>query len=624
MFKTSYQKFIYKKAYSRWLDDQSRREEWMETVHRYANFMVKRVPTRFKDRFIDATEAIYKIEVMPSMRALWTAGTALERDNICGYNCAYLVVDNPKAFSELMYILLNGTGVGFSVERQFINKLPSVPEVLKLDPNVIEFRDSKRGWAEGYHKFILELYRGNICAYDLSKIRPYGSVLKTFGGRASGPEPLQILMEVTRRIFENAKGRNLNSLECHDICCHIANVVVSGGVRRSACISLSNLSDDRMAKCKSGEFPAQRQRANNSVAYTEKPDQRKLISEWIKLIESRSGERGIFNRVAAKLTAANTGRRDNSYDFGCNPCGEIILRSNQFCNLTEVVVRPKDDLTHLKIKVMYATILGCVQSTLTDFKFIRKEWQDNCEEERLLGVSLTGLRDHHILSTVSTNSKKILSELRQVAIGTAEEWAKILGINMPTAITTVKPSGTVSQLVGSSSGLHPRFAPYYIRRVQMSTSDPLTKLMINQGMKAMPVYGVSNTVSFEFPIKSPKDSITQKLVSAIDQLDYWMMLKEFWCEHNPSCTITVKDDEWIEVLNWIEKNWNNVCGLSFFPESDTVYDNAPYEEIDEETYNNMVSDSIDINYTKLSKFEEKDYTQGSHEFSCSGTTGCEL
>ena len=626
MFKTSYQELIYKKSYARWVEEEGRREEWYETVDRYGQFFLDRIPKKYRDDFNDAYNAILELEVMPSMRALWTAGPALERDNICGYNCAYLAVDNPKSFAELMYILLNGTGVGFSVERQFINKLPSVPEVLKLSKDVIQFRDSKRGWAEGFHKFILELYRGKLCGYDLSKIRPYGARLKTFGGRASGPGPLEELMEFTRGVFENAKGRRLNSLECHDICCHVASVVVSGGVRRSACISLSNLSDDRMAKCKSGDFTniaPHRRYANNSVAYTEKPDTRKIISEWIKLIESNAGERGIFNRVAADATVAASGRRETGHDWGCNPCGEIILRPNQFCNLTEVVVRPEDLMPELIQKVKYATIIGCVQSTLTDFKFIGKKWQDNCEEERLLGVSLTGLRDHPVLSKVSDHSKQILRTLKKEAINTAKEWAKILDINMPTAITTVKPSGTVSQLVDSSSGLHSRHTPYYIRRIQISDSDPLHKLLTDSGMRSTYVFGSNNTVVYKFPIAAPKGSITVGDVPAVDQLEYWKMLKLFWCEHNPSCTITVKEEEWIEVLNWVNKNWDNICGLSFYPAEAAVYAQPVYEEIDEDTYNDMVKRLPNVDFTKLSEYETDDQTEGSQEYSCTGNQ-CEV
>jgi ribonucleoside-triphosphate reductase len=626
MFETPYQELIYKKSYARWIEKEGRRENWDETVLRYRDFFIERVPKKDRKAFWNACASVRRLEIMPSMRALWTAGPALDRDNICGYNCAYLVVDNPKAFAELMYILLNGTGVGYSVERQFINKLPPVPDKLKLSSEVIVFSDSKRGWAEGYHKFILELYRGKMCGYDLSKIRPYGARLKTFGGRASGPGPLEELLEFTRRIFQNAKGRNLNSLECHDICCHVASVVVSGGVRRSACISLSNLSDDRMAKCKSGDFTniaPYRQFANNSVAYTEKPDTRKIISEWIKLIESNSGERGIFNRVAADMTVAASGRREVGYEWGCNPCGEIILRPNQFCNLTEVVVRPEDTYKNLEQKVKYATILGCVQSTLTDFKFISKKWQDNCEEERLLGVSLTGLRDHVVLGR--EDCSVILRQLKAIAIDTAQRWARILNINVPTAITTVKPSGTVSQLVNSASGLHSRFAPYYIRRIQISDSDPIHKLLTNERMKSTYVLGSDNTVVYEFPMKSPEGSIVTADVSAIHQLNYWRALKENWCEHNPSCTITVKEDEWIEVLNWVNKNWDAVCGLSFYPASAAVYTQPVYEEINEETYNTMVESMPVIDFTKLSEYEADDQTEGSQEYSCtSGQDSCEV
>jgi ribonucleoside-diphosphate reductase alpha chain len=664
---TPYQKFIYKKSYSRWLDDKGRREDWDETVDRYRTFMLERLLTQVEepvffsatdsistdpidaamsDEFVwadrdsgvlkdfqKAIESIRTLDVMPSMRALWTAGPALERDNISGYNCAYLVVDHPKAFAELMYILLNGTGVGFSVERQYINKMYEVPSKLKLSSDVIVFKDSKLGWAEGYYKFLLELYRGKICAYDLSKIRPYGARLKTFGGRASGPEPLEELLERTRAIYENAKGRRLNSLECHDLCCHVADVVISGGVRRSACISLSNLSDDRMANCKSGnwpEFSPQRKAANNSVAYTEKPDTRKLMSEWTKLMESKSGERGIFNREAADWTVQSSKRRETGHDWGCNPCGEIILRPNQFCNLTEVVVRPDDTLFKLKKKVRDATILGCIQSLFTDFKFIGKKWQDNCEEERLLGVSLTGLRDHPILQQPDvksiyqcSDSVQWLKSMKEVAIKTAKKWAGILGINVPAAICTVKPSGTVSQLVNSSSGLHARHSKYYMRRVRISTTDPMCEFLIDQGMPGVPVIGEEHTMLFEFPMKAPEDSVTTSEISAIKQLEYWKMLKMYWCEHNPSCTITVKDDEWIEVLDWVHVNWNFICGLSFFPVGDTVYKQKPLKEIDKDAYNKAIAAFPDIDFSKLDQYEQDDNTEGAKELSCSGH-GCEV
>lgn len=630
-----YQEFIFTRSYSRWVDSKGRRETLDEAINRYYEFMLNRlgvlgVKKSFTEEFLWACSFINTLDVMPSMRALWTAGPALERENVAGYNCAYLEIDHPKKFAELLYILMNGTGVGFSVERQVIDSLPLVPDLSKSEEEVV-FADSKRGWAEGLYQFLKSLWSGTIPKYNLSNIRPKGARLKTFGGRASGPEPVQELLEYCKALFTAAGGRKLNSLECHDLCCRIASVVMVGGVRRSACISLSNLSDDRMAKAKSGDWwtmTPYRQYANNSVAYTEKPHSRKFLSEWLKLVESQSGERGIFNRPAADFSVMKTSRREPGHRWGINPCGEILLRPDEFCNLSEVVIKAGDSVSLLKEKVRAATIFGVVQSTLTDFKFLSRSWKKNCEEERLLGVSLTGLLDHATFNHNHDEAALTLNQLRMVAIETARDWSLALNIRMPAAITCVKPSGTVSQLVGSSSGLHTRYAPYYIRRVQISSDDPLSKLLIESGVPRRPAPNEQNpdrpsTWAFEFPVKSPEGSVCKDQVSALQQLEYWRMLKEHWTEHNPSCTIYVKDEEWTEVGAWVYRNWHQICGLSFLPVDNSVYVRPPYEEIDEETYTNLSGSFPVIPFDRLSEFEKGDNTEGSREFACT-SGGCEI
>lgn len=940
-FPSKYQEFIYTRTYSRWDEEQQRRELWPETVGRYADFFNKRVPDDKKEEFNEAISSVIKLEVMPSMRALWTAGPALERENIAGYNCSYLAVNTVKSFAECLYILMNGTGVGFSVERQEIAKLPEVPALKETD-YVVEFADSKKGWADGFYRFMRCLYKGELPKYDLSKIRPKGSILKTFGGRASGPEPLEDLIKFTTAVFKSAQGRKLSSIECHDIMCKIAAIVVVGGTRRSACISLSNRSDDRMAHAKDGEFwntNPQRMLANNSIVYTEKPDATQFMEDWLNLARSGSGERGIFNREASKFIIDNIGRRDSNYSMGCNPCcftgdmrlltkdgyktfeelsgtsvsivnsngnltdgavwevgekdivevcfsldrpnitctydhvfmlndgtecqaqnlqgkrimpyiematvgenkeailagymigdanlkridsdahkgievffgkndydvaelfnqevgtwysreamdialkyglkskytyenelpenvssdmlqgifsangcvnansrvcykttskklvnqladildreynissyittnkptkvkhhngeytgresydlniarytdiikfakyigfvqkykmdrllhllvskapyvrnvkkagtsivydftepethwgivegcivhnSEIILRPNQFCNLTEVVVTPSDTKQSLREKVKKATILGCLQSTLTDFGFLSRSWKTNTEEERLLGVSLTGIRDHIILGKTSKKAKAWLTELKETAIETAEEWSDALGINMPTAITCTKPSGTVSQLVDSASGLHPRYAPYYIRRVRVSTSDPMYKYLDSIGVKWEPEVGqeraTCSTAVFAFPVASPESSIMREDVDAMEQLEHWLMIQKYWCEHKPSITVYVRDNEWLKVGSWVYEHWNYVSGISFLPYDGGVYPLAPYEECTKEEYEKMVSEMPDIDFSNLSAFETEDRTEGSREFNCTGDK-CEL
>lgn len=633
-FPSVYEEFIYKRTYSRWLDDEKRRETWNETVNRYGDFFRERVPSfeeSWMKEYNDAINAIVNFDVMPSMRCLWTAGPALKRENIAGYNCAYLTIDDQRAFSEMLYILMCGTGVGFSVERQYVVKLPEVPETIKEEilHKPIEFADSKKGWADGYKKFIDHLYRGIIPPVDLSKIREKGARLKTFGGRASGPEPLKDLLQFTANKFKEARGRKLNSLECHDICCKIANCVVVGGVRRSAGISVSNLTDDRMRHAKDGEFwlmNPQRGLANNSVAYTEKPEMARFMEEWISLMRSGNGERGIINREGLQKKALANGREPD--EFGVNPCGEIILRPQEFCNLTEIIVRANDTLDTLKLKAKYATILGTLQSTLTDFNFLRKAWKDNCEEERLLGVSMTGTCDHPVLQNDSSDARFWLSEIRKVTRLTADEWADILGISKPKSVTCVKPSGTVSQLVNCSSGLHPRYSSFYIRRVRVTATDPLAKFLIHHNVMCQPEVGETwskhTTLVFDFPVKGPETgSIERNDRTAIEQLEYWKMFANFWCDHNPSVTIYVKEHEWMEVGAWVYKYWDSVGGLSFLPHDGGVYPLAPYEEITEEKYNELFAAFPKFDFNDLNEFENNDQTQGSQEYACAGGA-CEL
>ena len=761
-FESQYQDFIYKRTYSRWIDKESRRESWEETIDRYEKCLSKKVPEQKLPEFNEVCAAIKDLKVMPSMRSLWTAGPALERENIAGYNCAYTIIDNVKSFAEILYILMCGTGVGFSVERQYVNKLPIVPKLEESD-KVIVVADSKKGWADAFYSLLKYLYAGSIPSWDMSKVRPKGSRLKIFGGRASGPEPLADLFQFTVAVFKSAQERKLSSIECHDVATKIASVVVVGGVRRSACISLSNLSDDRMAHCKDGLFweqNPQRSLANNSVAYTEKPDPERFLEEWLGLIRSKSGERGIFNRESAKFIASLNGRRDVDKEFGCNPCcfagdmhlltsdgyrkfselngktcdivnsngdltlgsvwevgkkdvveivfeskiwkrrsivctddhvfmlnngtecmakdlegkrlmpykrdkdkddfvvkavkncgletvydfnepvtswgvvegvvvhnSEIILQPKEFCNLTEIIVREKDTIDTLKEKARFAAILGCVQATLTDFNFISRDWKRNCEEERLLGVSMTGLRDHPVLGHTSREAELILVELKQIVIDTAKEWSNALGINMPAATSCVKPSGTVSQLTDCASGLHPRYSPFYIRRVRVSSSDPMSQFLIDRGIPYDPEVGevmeTASTYVFAFPVKAPESAVMRDEENAIKQLEYWKMLQVSWCEHKPSITIYVKDSEWIEVGSWVYNNWNYVSGISFLPYNGGIYPLAPYEEIDEDTYNEMVEKMPILNFDELSQYEKEDKTEGAREFACAGGS-CEL
>ena len=622
-----YQQFIHKSRYARWLDDKGRRETWAETVQRYIDFFIDRGQLdAYSQQTQEIYDAIYDLEIMPSMRCMMTAGEALKRDNVAGFNCSYLHIDHVRAFDELMYVLMCGTGVGFSVERNFINQLPEVAESMHETDTTIVVADSKMGWASAYRELISLLYSGKIPKWDMRKVRPAGSRLKTFGGRASGPEPLDDLFHFTVGIFRKAHGRKLTSIECHDICCKIADIVVVGGVRRSALISLSNLSDQRMAKAKAGQWwetEGQRRLANNSVAYTEKPDFSAFIAEMQTLYESKCGERGIFSRVAAKKLAERNGRRDAAHNFGTNPCSEIILRSNQFCNLSEVVVREDDDLTSLKRKVKLATILGTLQSTLTDFRYLRVRWKRNTEEESLLGVSLTGIMDHYLLSKPTTDLEKWLGEMKNVAIETNRKWSERLGVNESTAITCVKPSGTVSQLVNSASGIHPRFADYYIRRVRGDTKDPLSVFMSDSGFSVEQDVMSPTTAVFSFPIKAPKSSVTVNQVGAMDQLKLWKAYQDHWCEHKPSITIYYTDDEFLDVAQWIWKNFDSVSGISLLPYSDHVYQQAPYEKIKKDQYKQLLAELPKVNWDDLAKIETEDSTIGSQELACTGGA-CEI
>ena len=620
-----YQKFIAVSRYARWLPNENRRETWEETVNRYVDFMSVKVKGHLP--ISQLKDAITKLEVMPSMRALMTAGLALERDNTAGYNCSYLPVDDPKSFDEAMYILLCGTGVGFSVERQYVNKLPDIPELLEPVDTVIKVQDSKEGWAKSLRKLIGHLYMGEIPSWDVSNVRPAGARLKIFGGRASGPGPLLDLFKFTVSLFKHNAGRKLSSYDCHNLMCKVGEVVVSGGVRRSAMISLSNLSDGRMRHAKSGQWwetAPQMALANNSVCYTDKPDGETFLREWTSLVESKSGERGIFNRISAKEQAKKFGRRDADYEFGTNPCSEIILRPYQFCNFTEVVIREKDKFDDLKRKVMLATILGTAQATLTKFPYLRKVWKDNTEEERLLGVSLTGIMDNELTSGKKHGLDKTLEALRQIAVDTNKEWSDIFGIPQSAAITCVKPSGTVSQLVDSSSGIHPRHSSFYIRTVRGDNKDPLTQFMIDSDIPNEPdVMKPDTQTVFSFPMKSPRKSVIRDDMTAIEQLQTWLTYQRHWCEHKPSVTISVRDDEWMEVGAFVFNHFDEMSGVSFLPHSDHTYQQAPYQECAEEVYNDFSSKFGHIDWGKFQSYEKEDNTQSSQTFACSGDA-CEI
>ena len=625
---TDYQKFIHQSRYARWKGEDSRRETWEETVSRYFNFMSDHLednfdyilPPEIRERL---ENRVLNLDIMPSMRALMTAGVALERCNVAGYNCSYLPVDNARSFDECLYILMCGTGVGFSVESKYTSQLPVVSEALQESDTVVVVSDSKEGWAKGYKELISLLYSGQIPKWDLSRLRPAGARLKTFGGRSSGPDPLDDLFRFTVDIFKKSAGRRLKTLECHDIMCKIGSVVVVGGVRRSALISLSDLEDQEMALAKSGDWwtdEGQRALANNSVCYQETPPIGIFMREWLNLYNSKSGERGIFSRDASVRQADKNGRRNSEYEFGTNPCSEIILRPYQFCNLTEVVVRADDDMERLGHKVEDATILGTIQSTLTDFKYLRKIWKNNTEEERLLGVSLTGILDNPKLGDADD-----LKRLREIAVDTNLGLSSRLGIPQSTAITCVKPSGTVSQLVDSASGIHARHSAYYIRTVRGDKKDPLSLFLIDQGVPCEDdLMQPDNTVVFSFPMKSPTKAVLREDLSAITQLENWKNYQENWCEHKPSVTISVKEDEWFEVGSWVYENFKDVAGVSFLPHSDHTYKQAPYQDITKEEYLTLSKQMPrNVDWTLLSNYEQEDNTTGTQELACSAGA-CEI
>lgn len=637
---TPLQEYVHKSRYARWRDADQRRESWAETVRRYVDYFAQKFPHYPTEEIY---QSILSLRTMPSMRALMTAGPALDRDPMAGYNCSFVAVDDIRAFDEILYISMCGTGVGFSVERQFITKLPTIganiginaagtPQVViaeKLTPIdvTIPVRDSKGGWAEAFHQLLTHLYAGHIPKWDTSAVRPAGAKLKVFGGRASGPKPLEDLFEFAVNLFKGAVGRKLTSIECHDLVCKIADIVVVGGVRRSALISLSNLSDDRMRAAKNGQWwidNPQRALANNSAAYTERPSMELFMKEWLSLVESKSGERGVFNREAAIKKAIESGRRDPSQIVGVNPCAEITLRSAGLCNLSEVVIRKDDTLEDLLEKVRIATIIGTYQSLLCDFRYVRPIWRQNQEEERLLGVSLTGIMDHPILSHTSELTKSWLSAMKAHAIEVNKEWAAKLDINQSVAITTVKPSGTVSQLVDSASGIHPRYSEYYIRTVRADKKDPLAQFMREQGFPVEDCHlNPHATDVFAFPVQGPSHAVFRNDRSALEQLEHYLMYQTYWTEHNVSVTVYVKDHEWMGVGDWVYRNFDKVAGVSFLPHSDHSYKQAPYTECTQEEYEALLAKMPEFHWEALSQFEKDDSTVNVKELACTAGV-CEI
>ena len=630
-----YQNFIALSRYARWLPEKKRRETWEETVARYFDFMEEHLKENTNQELVPKTrkvleEAVLNLEVMPSMRALMTAGKALKENNIAGYNCAYLSVDHWKAFDECLYVLMHGTGVGFSVERQFVTKLPEVPPVMVDVDDVVVVVDSKEGWQSAFRKLITYLYDGEMPKWDFSKVRPKGARLRTFGGRASGPEPLIDLFNFSTNLFKEAVGRKLTSYECHRMMCKIAEVVVVGGVRRSALISLSNLTDERMRSAKSGQWwsdTPEMALSNNSVCYTEKPDIGIFMKEWTSLYESKSGERGIFNREAAIKQVASLGRRDTDHHFGCNPCSEIILRDGQFCNLTEVVVRAEDTQSDIMRKVRLATILGTFQASLTDIKRLRPKWVKNTEEEALLGVSLTGIMDNSFMNGSSEVEAlpKFLTKVKKESIEVNRHWSELLGISQATATTAIKPSGTVSQLVDSASGIHTRHNDYYFRRVRADAKDPIAQLMEDQGIPCEADVMKPNSVKvFTFPMMAPKGAILRNDRTAIEQLELWLTYQRYYCEHKPSVTISVREHEWMEVGAWVYKHFDEVSGVSFLPHSDHSYQQAPYEDCTKAEYTALAKKMPkSVNWDLISEYELTDMTVGTKTLACTGSI-CEL
>ena len=636
---TEYQSFIHLSRYARWNYALKRRESWEETVDRFINFFKEQLDTKHSFKLengleADMREAITNLDVMPSMRCLMTAGEALKKENVAGYNCSYVKVDAPRSFDEILYILMSGTGVGFSVEEEYVNKLPPVAEEFHETDTTIIVADSKLGWAKAYKELLSLVWQGQIPRWDLSNVRPAGTPLKTFGGRASGPEPLEELFKFTINTFQNAAGRKLKSVEAHDIVCKIAEIVVVGGVRRSALISLSNLQDESMRHAKSGQWwenNPQRALANNSVNYKEKPDIGTFMREWLSLYDSKSGERGIYNSMSARRQVESLNneeqiRREPRDDFGTNPCSEIILRSREFCNLSEVVVRGRDTAESLRKKVRIATILGTFQSTLTSFKYLSREWKRNCDEERLLGVSLTGIMDNSITNGKKGNLEQLLEDLKQEAVATNKEYAEKLDIPQSAAITCVKPSGTVSQLVDSASGIHARHNPYYIRTVRADNKDPLCAFMKDAGFpNEADVMKPQHTTVFSFPMQSPKNAVFRQDMTAKEQLELWQKYQTHWCEHKPSVTISVKEHEWMEVGNWVWDNFDSISGISFLPFSEHTYRQAPYQDCTKEEYEEALKAMPkNVDWSQLSKYEEQDFTAGAQELACAADGGCEV
>ena len=630
---TLYQQFIHLSRYSRYLWNEGRRENWEETIGRFFDFFESHLKENhnydIKKIRAEMEDAVLSQKIMPSMRCVMTAGEALKRENVAAYNCSYVAVNSPRSFDEILYILMNGTGVGFSVETKDVEQLPVVNEDFHPSDTTIMVADSKLGWAKAFKELIGMLYVGQIPRWDVSKVRAAGAPLKTFGGRASGPEPLDALFKFCVDIFKKAAGRRLNTLEAHDIVCKIADIVVVGGVRRSALISLSDLSDDRMRVAKSGQWwmdQSQRALANNSAVYKEKPDMGLFMEEWKSLYESKSGERGIFNRASAKATVVKHGRRNPDFDFGTNPCSEIILRDKEFCNLSEVVVRATDSMADLKAKVRLATILGTWQSTLTNFRYLSSSWKKNCEEERLLGVSMTGIMDNDLTNGKTAGLAARLEELRQVAVETNKKFALEIGIPQSAAITCVKPSGTVSQLTDAASGIHARHNPYYIRTVRADKKDPLAQMMIDAGVPVEDcVMRPNNVYVFSFPMKAPENAVFRTDMTAIEQLELWVTYQDHWCEHKPSVTISVKEHEWLDVGAWVYSRFDKMSGVSFLPFSEHVYKQAPYQDCTKEEYEAAAAKMpVSIDWAKLKDYEKTDTTTGAQELACSAAGGCEI
>jgi ribonucleoside-diphosphate reductase alpha chain len=629
---TPYNTFIAKSRYSRFLDDKNRREHWGETVARYFDFMEKHLATKQNYKLTaelrkELQDAVTHLDVVPSMRAVMTAGNALDRQNVAAFNCSYLPIDDPKAFDEAMYILLCGTGVGFSVEQQYVTKLPEVPDELFASQTSIMVSDSKEGWAKSLRQLIALLYSGEIPKYDVSKVRPSGARLKTFGGRASGPQPLEDLFKFVIGKFKAASGRKLSSLECHDILCKIGEVVVVGGVRRSAMISLSDLTDDKMAHAKAGNWwdgQGQRALANNSATYEETPAIGQFMREWTSIYESHSGERGIFNREASQKQAAKNGRRDASYEFGTNPCSEIILRPYQFCNLSSCIIRSTDTEADILNKVRLATILGTFQASLTNFPYLRKIWQKNTEEEALLGVSMTGILDNHLLNDPDDEELPgLLEKLRDAAVATNAEFAAAIGINQSVAVTAIKPEGTVSQLCSTASGIHPQHSQYYIRRVRADNKDPLTQFMLKSGFIGEPcVMKPESTTVFSFPVAVAEGALLREDLTAVEHLRLWLIYQRHYCEHKPSVTISVLENEWMEVGAWVYKHFDEVTGVSFLPMDGGTYRQAPYEECTEEDYKKLLGQQpTGIDWDNFQEYD--DNVEGAQMLSCTAG-GCTI